>query len=86
MPIIIMDHKKKSRQLSFNDNPRASEILKIGREINRYKQRDGCNIKGIEQRFGKDANALCRPKVDNSWVKDFRRDVNRELNQKLKGA
>jgi len=89
MTTIIIDHKKKSRKLSFYDNPNAHEILKIGNEIKHFKEKDGYRYSGkekakeIERRFGKDANALCKPKGDDRWVKDMTRDINRGLRKEF---
>ena len=90
MSTIIIDHKEKSRKLSFYDNPNAHEIIKIGKEIKHFKERDGDRYspkeraKEIERRFGKDANALVRPKEDRQFIKDLTRDINRDLRKEFK--
>jgi hypothetical protein len=53
----------KSRD-SFNDNPNAKEIIKIGTEINRFKRLDGVNRPEMEKRFKKDCDKLFTPKPD----------------------
>lgn len=66
-------------KLDFMDNPNAKDILKIGKEINRFKQLDGLNNKEIERRFGKEANRLFERKIDKGLVKQIARDVSEQL-------
>ena len=52
-----------------------SEVVKIGREINRYKKLDGCNKHQIEKRFGKDAGKLFERKTDSGLTRQIAREV-----------
>jgi hypothetical protein len=89
MNTIIIDHKAKSRKLSFYDNPNAHAIIKIGKEIKLFKEKDGHRYYGkekareIERRFGKDANALIKPKEDRNLCRDLTRDINRDLRREF---
>ena len=69
-------------RLDFKDNPNAEQILKVGKEIKRFKQLDGFKPKEIERRFGKDANALCAKKPENSDLcKKITKDIVIGLNE-----
>jgi hypothetical protein len=63
-------------KLDFKDNPNAEQILKVGREIKKFKELDGFKPKEIQRRFGKDANALCIKKSDHS---DLTRQITRDI-------
>ena len=75
--IIIFDRKQKrvkfDRQRDNGDQRR--DVVKIGREINRYKQLDGANKAEIKRRFEKDANKLFERKMDNTLDKKIAREV-----------
>ncbi|MBU2177457.1 MAG: hypothetical protein KJ556_20385 [Gammaproteobacteria bacterium] len=74
MVYIITDSKKK-KGLSFQDNHNASEIVKIGHEINRAKA-GGYNRDMIEANFGKDAQALMRKKSEpDTETKKYAKEI-----------
>jgi len=70
---------KSKYKLDFKDNPNGTEIIKIGKEIKRFKQLDGVNNKEIEKRFGRDANKLMERKQDNSLIKSMTTEIVRGL-------
>lgn len=72
----IVDAKERKAFLNrrFAEN---KDILKIGKEINRFKRIDGYRAtpKEIERRFGKDANKFLERKPDTQLSKDIARDI-----------
>ena len=71
---IIIDYKKNKARVQPNFEQRK-EVVKIGKEINLYKRKDGANPKEIERRFAKDANKMFVKKLDPTLSKQIAKDV-----------
>ena len=74
----IVDEKER-KQFVNRRYAENKDLIKIGKEINRYKQLDGCNKHEIEKRFANDANKFIERKSDSRLSKDITSDIMRGL-------
>ena len=80
---IIVDSRKRRGESRFSDNPNASQLVKIGTEINKMVNHGERHR--VEKEFGKEANDLCRAKKDSSLSKEIARNVAKQVYDLKKG-
>lgn len=77
-PIRIDSEARASHKMiapDFKDNPKQMAYIKLGREINKFKERDNCyDPKIIDKRFGAEANEIGKPKENKELTKAMTRD------------
>ncbi len=69
-------------KIDIGDNHNHRELVKIGREIERFKKLDGGGKKEIQRRFGTDANRLMEKKSDDTLIKNISREVAEQLKRR----
>ena len=67
---------------TIEDGPNGKDILKIGREINRFKKLDGANVQGIKQRFENDTNKMFEKKTDSGLIGQISHEVAEQLKRR----
>ena len=75
----IVRYKSVNSGIGITEGPNGVEVVKIGREINRFKQLDRPTKKEIDKRFLKHTNSILEKKQDNSLVKKITNDIMRQL-------
>jgi len=79
---IIIDGKKQRGKIAITDQPKWSDVIKIGKEINLMKR---CGEKHrVDREFGKEANAMFKKKENKELNKEMATYAVEQLKRKFK--
>jgi hypothetical protein len=83
--IVIESNASPKDKMGFTEQTNMKDIIKVGKEINRFKKLDHVGAKEIDRVFKKDADKLITPKSDDSYVTNMSSDFVNGLKREFGG-